>query len=481
MQISTLDGVTVLSRPSSGRLTASLMFAAGVAHATFRTHNLPHLLEHMIAGSLPQTRLEANATTGSDRMTFDVRGTPEEVRTHLEGICAAIRDLPLERRVHEARVVTAEGGSVVHPGAADSASTRYGLLGPGLVQVDMVPADQITDEELTAFAAEHLVAGNAVLTLTGEIPAGLRLDLPAGVPVRIPEPWRMPETVPGFFRQEVPQVIATVEVPDEHPATLMLRVWRDRSLDRLRHELGITYSVEMIGTSAGAGRAVYGLTADGADGDVVTIAEGLVAVLRDLARSGATDQECAEDLASFDEYLDDPDSATDLLEQQAVRVLTGREARAPEESRAALAAVGPEGVREAAREALRTLLVAAPEDAWGTHGAPAGLTDRTEVERGGSEEVEGRTFAKKLLRPGPRNTRLRIGETGVSMRSGDMSLSLPWAEVVGVDTADGARVVIGREITTLSFAARDFKDGDVAARMIDERLAGLLFDSDGVG
>lgn len=50
MQISTLDGVTVLSLPAPGPLDASLVFAAGVAHSTFRTHNLPHLLEHMIAG-----------------------------------------------------------------------------------------------------------------------------------------------------------------------------------------------------------------------------------------------------------------------------------------------------------------------------------------------------------------------------------------------------------------------------------------------
>lgn len=80
MQISTLDGVTVPTRPSPGRLTASLVFA-GVAHETLRTHGLPHL----------------------------------------ERICAAIRALPLSRRDHEARVVSVEGGSAAHPGAADSA------------------------------------------------------------------------------------------------------------------------------------------------------------------------------------------------------------------------------------------------------------------------------------------------------------------------------------------------------------------------
>lgn len=420
-------------------------------------------------------------STGSDRMSFDVTGTPEEVRTHLEEICAAIRDLPLARRAHEARVVTAEGGSVVHPAAADSAGTRYGLLGPGLVVAALVPADQITEDELVDFARRHLVAGNAVLTLTGEIPEDLRLDLPPGGPVLVPEPWRMAQVTPGFICEDVPQSIATVEVPDDHASTLMLRLWQQRATDLLRHDLGISYGVEMIGTSAGAGRAVYGVTADGADGDVVAITEGLIAVLHDLARDGGTEAECAEDLESFEEYLADVDSVPDQLEQQAGRILTGREPLTSEQSRAALAAAGGDGVRRVAREALSTLLVVVPEDAWGTRDAPAGLPDRTDVERGGSEEVEGTAFPKKLLRSGPRNTRLRIGEAGISMRSGDLCLQLAWDDVVGVDTADGARVVISKEVTTVGFEAADLKDGTTAQRMIDERLSGLLFDSNGAG
>lgn len=92
-----VDSIRTVLAPAPGPVTAGLFFRVGVADETLATAGITHLVEHLALHRHGVSDLHYNGATAATYTLFHVTGTPDEVVTYLNGVCAALRDLPVER------------------------------------------------------------------------------------------------------------------------------------------------------------------------------------------------------------------------------------------------------------------------------------------------------------------------------------------------------------------------------------------------
>ncbi len=199
----------------------------------------------MRAPAVVALRLDAYAyqgTTGTTTTTFSVRGTPEEVAAHLTSVCDVLRSGQfLERLEHERRVLSIEARQRGRGLVTDHLSRRFGATGPGLFDWDEWGLHRLTRDEVWAWAATRFTRANAVLSLSGPPPPGLRLELFDGV--------HLPTTTVAPFHASLPASTIwdgpaglTALVPRSRAATGALSIYAERVVQTLRHEMGAAYS-----------------------------------------------------------------------------------------------------------------------------------------------------------------------------------------------------------------------------------------------
>jgi hypothetical protein len=466
-----IDGVRVLRLDTPGPLSASLVFRAGTATATFRTQPVPHLLEHLVISALPRTRHSVNGSTTAEDLSFDVSGTPAQVRETLHGICAAIRDLPLDRLAHDARVVDIEQDGSGHSLCGLHTGLRCGMDGAGLEGRRDVPAAQVTAEQVRDFAARRLVRGNAVLVLTGPVPEGLRLDLPDGPLTVLDSAVRTDVQLPALLRVDAPLTAMSVRTSASPAAALMARLLQERAEASLRHELGVVYSVESEVLLLGPDRVMRLIAADGAE-SAAQIAARLLDVLRELAE-GPTSQELAADLEDLETLLADPRTHEDLLFQQAHRLLSGLPVHSGEQLLEDVRTVTPGQVQECARRALGTVLVTVPAEAE-VNAATLRIQDLTDDAWERDPEVAGTVHGRRLLSFAPHNLRVVHGEEGLTVRAHGCTATFPSDQVVGILRSGPWLEVLRRDGRSLAFRPRDVRRGKELESAILERWGSLL-------
>ena len=189
--------------------------------------------------------LEVNASVGPTFTEFTASGPSALVGDHLERLCQALADPPLDRMPVEAPVVAAEidGDDGLHQALL---AARYGFRDLGSGAVTGPGPDGLRPEQVQA-ATRWFVAQNAVLVVDGPLPPDLRLPLPSGGPrahVRVPPRRR---TGSAAVVVDAPACMASLLLPppdsmrlDELAAELV----RQRLLDVVRHEKGLTYVVD---------------------------------------------------------------------------------------------------------------------------------------------------------------------------------------------------------------------------------------------
>lgn len=469
-----LDGVELLTVDVPGPLTAALIFRAGTATATFRTQPVPHLLEHVVLGALPRRRHEVNGTTTAEDLTFEVTGTPQQVRETVHEICAAVRELPLERLAHEARVVDIEIEGSGESLLGAHAALRCGLHGAGLEGVRAVPAASITAEQVRDFAARRLVRGNAVLVLTGPVPEGLRLDLPEGPRTVIASPTRRDVQLPALIRTELPRTMLSLRTLESHVDALMVRLVRGRAETRLRHELGISYSVDMERLVLGDDAVLRMIVADGTAASAQQIAEHLIGVLRDLAHTGPTEEELAGDLQELDGALRDPRSHQDLLQYQAHQLLGGCAPLTGQALLEEIRSIPSAAVRDSARCAVETVLLTVPDEAE-VAADRLRLPDRTEEEWSRDPEVDGTVYGRRLLTTAPRDLRVVLGEDGVSIRVLGTATTFHGDQVVGIEKTDGWLELIRLDGRSQFLAPGSLRRGAELVSALEDRWGPLFY------
>ena len=203
-----VDGIPVWWAPRPGPLEATLAFRVGLADEPFALRGITHLTEHMALFPLGRRRYEYNASVDDHDTTFDVRGSREEVAEHLRAVVAGLTNLPRDRFEDELRVLAADGLSRTNGLPTQFNRLRFGARTYGGAAKRELGLRRITPDDVERWAAERFCKENAVLWMTGEPPADLRLDLPSGRRWPVPAAEPLPHLeLPAYLRDEDQSVV----------------------------------------------------------------------------------------------------------------------------------------------------------------------------------------------------------------------------------------------------------------------------------
>lgn len=473
MQQTSIDGVPVLWEDGPAPLTAVLVFGVGVRHETFRTVGITHLIEHLAMGALPKSPVDANAEVEVGMTTFHATGRPELVVDFVNGVCAALSALPLDRLEHEVGVLKAEDSIVVHPAVAQSLVTRYGYLAQGLAGSTGAGPEQIRRDEVVEHAARYFNRANCVLVLTGAPPAGLRLDLPEGTRSAPPVAPHLDLPLPGRLSgPEIPIAAVTGLTPLDAGSWLGA-ILTDCVTDELRHREGVAYDIDGTGVRVDDRQGLLAVWSNGHEDKMQLVAQSMWRTLGRVATDGPTPDELGHVRALLSEQLGDPRSIPDWLVSQAARLLRGEVTRTRQEQAEIDAAVTAETIREAAQSVRDSAILLLPEGDYDLPGVRS-LDDHDFP----NDAVRGeQVYRRKTLTRAPRDLEVRVGESGFAITAFGRVGSATWDDIVGVAHSDGVRGVVTADGRLFPVIAKSLKDGDRLLAQLD-RLAGeRLFES----
>jgi zinc protease len=449
-----VDGVPAVLAPVAGETHAGLVFRVGVADEPLVRRGVTHLIEHLVLHGSAGAVAHVDSTTGTEHTSFHVRGSAERITTFLNGICAALRDLPADRIAEQIEVLRAESaGRSPEP----RSMWRHGARDYGMPSFGERGLTGLAAEDLHAWIAQFFTRENAALWVAGdEVPAGLRLDLPEGVRQPAPVPSSALPVTPAWFAAHSDSVAWDTVVRREARAAVYANVL-ERQLDR---EFGGGVQTEYEPRASRTARIsaiVPSTRAEAVDG-----LTRVLGAMRD-GRVDSSDVSTVVDLTCA--ALRSADERGGRLPGQAFNVLAGRGVRGVEEAVAEVRAVTGDDVAEVASAAYAAGLLMAPA---GTVTGPDGWTA---APVGSVSAVSGRTHRAR------RNRGLRLvhGADGVSVLDGDAVRTVHFDRCAGVLAwPDGGRRLIGDDAIAVPVEPALYRDGAAIVAAIDARTPAAL-------
>ena len=182
LYLTEVDGIPTLFAYATGPMRAGLVFRVGVADETLARAGVTHLVEHLALYRQGLADYHFNGATKAAFTHFHVEGAEHEVVAYLQGVCASLVDLPMDRLETEKEILRTEESRREDP---QLPLWRYGAQGYGLVSYPEWGVRNLRPDDVRHWAHTHFTQGNAVLWIAGDrMPAGLSLKLPEGGPRR---------------------------------------------------------------------------------------------------------------------------------------------------------------------------------------------------------------------------------------------------------------------------------------------------------
>ncbi|MER6496167.1 M16 family metallopeptidase [Streptomyces griseorubiginosus] len=431
----TVHGIPTLFAPSADRqITAGLAFRVGHADETLPTAGITHLVEHLALHHLGLSDLHFNGATASTYTLFHVTGDEDEVVTYLNGVCAALRDLPMSRMETEKEILRTEAGSRGKGPLSRMPLWRYGAQGYGLGSQDELGTWSLTADQVRDWAGTRFTRDNAVLFLTTDrVPDGLDLTLPVGRRFPTPPATSTLPVTPAWLHGEDGHVVFTSVVRRSTAATVFAEVLGRALFQDLRQKGGYSYSAEADYSSRDADFATVTAYADALPQKQDAAVGGFVDAFARLRAGRIEQSELDSARGKLLKRYDVPDLGAALLPSYALSLLTGHRILTPDQYREELRAVTVEDLREVAREAWDAGLLQVP----GAGADWAGLTQAPHFSPSG---VSG-TLHPSLE---DEDVTLIIGAAGVTLSTPAGLVTVRYDGCAAMTTRpDGARCLIG--------------------------------------
>lgn len=470
VQRADVDGVPVFwaEKPEPGPLQASLMFRVGKIDETLPTNDITHLLEHIVLHGVDRSgdEIHRNGHVATGMTSFDIVGEPSEVVRFLGGVCAGLVEPPVQHLDHESRVLEAEAARSSANAATHLMFRRFGPSGPGLWWCQEFGRINADAETVRAWSHERFTTGAAALFLTGPVPEGLRLELPAGDRIPAPPLDDNMYAAPLWVEHQFPDVVAHTVVPRSAPAVAWATILQTRLVARLRAELGIAYSPSVVYDPHDADLAMVSVAADAHPEHLAEAATVLYEELEALATDGPTSDQLETYRAPALRQLDvELPAAAAAFRAAFDHVMGGRDLDV-DRIRSDIEALTTDSIREAAQTARTRLLYGVPEDvslpddiarpmpSWSLH-----------------PPIEGSWYRPATREP----IVISTSPLGTSMRGqGDDYVAVPYASCRGVLAwPDGRRVLVSDEGLTLTVEPNLWIGGHGLVRLIDQQTAGV--------
>ncbi|MGW2274336.1 M16 family metallopeptidase [Streptomyces yangpuensis] len=431
----TVNGVRTLLAPRSGPVTAGLLFRVGRADETLATSGITHLVEHLALHRHGLSDLHYNGATAAAYTHFAVTGTAADVVEYLNGVCAALRDLPVDRLETEKEILRTEavgrGG-----GAADGMGVwRYGARSYGLVDCAETGLPAITAEDVRDWARTRFTAANAVLWITSDaLPEGLDLTLPDGEWRPAPEPTSALPATPAYFQGADGVVLLSSVLPRSTAARLFADVLGKELFRELRQKGGYSYTAAAEYHPRDTGHATLVAYADALPAKQDALVGAFVDVLAKL-RAGRIEQADLDSVrATALAQFDGPELAASLLPAAAMNLLMRHRRLPVARARAEIEAVTVSDLHRVARDMWADALMQVPGRGvdW------AGLTTAATP----PEIVSGRRYS--AVEDG--KVALLVAKDGISLVTPNRRVTVRYAECALMQVyPDGGRHLVGED------------------------------------
>ena len=344
-----------------------LAFRVGVVDETLPTRGITHLVEHLAMYPLMQAgsrhaQDRFNARVEPLRTRFFAAGTAEEIKAFLEDLCQSLTNLPVDRLENEKKVLRTEAANRTSGSAKGGWGWRFGPNGLGLVDWDEYGLRWLRPESVADWAQTRFTAQNAVLVLTGPVPAGLQLKLPGGHRMPVPDQKPLAYQVPAVFQNGDRFVLLSILGPRETPFSTARHVLDARLRDRVRIRESLAYNVVAGYEPIDRSTAEIAMFADSLRPSSKAAADAFVEEVKRLADNGPTADEIAMFREERQRSLAEPDSGVGWLDQMAIAELEGRKGKAAEELEADYESDSPSEIAEVVKKAYATAYLGVPEE-----------------------------------------------------------------------------------------------------------------------
>lgn len=459
-----VDGVETIHLPSEDTITrVRLCFAVGARDEVLSEQGVLHVLEHLVMHAAKDTVLDVNASVGPTFTEFTASGPAALAGEHLERLCQALAHPPLDRMPAEAPVVAAEidGDDGLHQALL---AARYGFRDLGSGAVTGPGPDGLRPEQVQA-ATRWFVGQNAVLVVDGPLPPDLRLPLPSGAPpahVRVAPRRR---TGPAAFMVDAPACMVSLLLPpsdDMRLDELAAELVRQRLLDVVRHEKGLTYVlddevfVDVPHVTGGAGSDLL-VGAEPLESQLGPAVEAFVVALLELLAEGPGEEELSRARERVLLTRQGRQALADLALDEAMHERLGV-TRAPLDVER-LRSIDVATIATYLRSLMGDTLFALPYDSALDLGS-LGLQETSIPPLAEGPLPPGERFRPPLLAralsSAARQAELSLGEDGLHVRLEGEVQSVRWNDVVGVleedehelavFAGDGSTAVVGRDV-----------------------------------
>ncbi len=460
-----IDGVPVFSAPVDGPLRAALLFRVGKMDETLASNGITHLIEHLALTRVGQQPYEYNGLVEGLFTVFAMSGSPAEVVDFFQRLTASLASLPIDRLAQESRVLNTEQASR-KAGPIDSLlSLRFGPTGWGLGTYPEYALQNDDPSRIERWRAEMFTRENAAFTISGEVPDGLRLELPRGSRRAVPQIEPASFRLPAWMSMPSAGVGLSMLVERSTQLTAILHIAQKRAQARLRYQEGVSYQVAVSYLRLNAGTAHVTLWADALPDNAPQVRDGLLAVVEELIANGPTDEEMRMELDLIQKTIDDPGRTMARLQGEVAQELLGAANPTLDEVLVELGQSSPAELGRGLEEAIQTGLLIVPE----------GLTVSGRfqpIPQWSEQRLAGRTV--RLRGPaiaGP--THLILAREGimlviystrvVTIRYDRCAALLTWT--------DGSRTLIGNDGSRIHLRPADWRKGEMAVQEIDGNIS----------
>lgn len=479
------DGVAVLWQDAPGPFSAAVVVGMGARDETLRRRQICHLIEHLAMEEHPRLPFAVDATVTLDATIFTASGPREGVLAFVEQTCRILSDLPLDRLHTESVILGIEDAEVVDPIVGLALAQHLGSRGAGLAGIGDLGSGLLDAPQVREWLARFVTRDNCIVVMTGEPPAELALDLPAG-----PRPERDNTRPDRAFQPARPCVrldcspvpflswVNTWDTAEDLPSyvgVLLAGVLRERAHRTLRREEAIAYAIDQttIGIGPGSEMSVVYLGTEEDDAHA-RAASFLWQQLGDIADNGPQPDELNVVIGQLRHDLLEETDVRSRLVTTAIDLLSGRSEEDLSRSVALERLTDADLVRGAAVEARQTAIVGLPDAQDPNLGLRVVDEDAELVER---VPYGDESFGRRRLMPwAARET--RVGVSGISVRDRDGWDGAAWSRVVAVGLEDGARTVFLDNGHVIPVLLNGSQDRQRLAARIDELAGDLLFPFD---
>jgi hypothetical protein len=431
-----IDGVPVFLAPKRGpNVTAGIVFRVGRADETLGTSGITHLVEHLALHRLGVTDYHYNGVVDTTTTQFVTQGAEGEVTTFLSGVVKALADLPLDRLATEKEVLRTEALGRKNGVNSLMPLWRHGTQGFGLVSYPEWGLARVSAGEASMWTRDRFCRENAALWIAGDrVPPGLVLSLPTGSRFPLPKPTSTVHRFPAYFNGPGNGVVLEALVPRGIASSLLAAVVQRMLLRTLRHDSGISYTVETDYHPRGDDWAVLTVFADTAPDKQAVLLGAFGDALKGLRARGIDSDDLDAVRRHGLDALDHPDAESIRVPGMAINELTGHPNLSLRAVRADLETIDAEAVNAVCTQLLEAALLQVPyghrAEQLGFEPAPTGSTDR----------VSGRRYRSR----GRDASTLIAGESGVTIVHDSSQATVHFDQCAArLDWPDGARHYIG--------------------------------------